>query len=53
MKKLVWLGMIVGSVLGGMIPGLWGADMFSFSSVIFNAIGALVGIWVGYRLSQY
>lgn len=53
MKKLVYIGMFIGGTVGGMIPGLWGADMFSFSGIIFNAIGALVGIWIGYRLSQY
>ncbi len=44
--------MFVGSTIGGFIPMMWGADMFSFSSVIFNAIGAIVGIYLGFKMGQ-
>ena len=36
--SFIWLGAIVGSTLGGFVPSLWGAGMFSMSSVIFTAI---------------
>jgi len=39
-KKLVWIFMIIGSTVGGFVPGLWGASMFSLSPLIFGAIGA-------------
>ena len=44
-KKVVWIGILVGSTLGGCVPSLWHASMFSFSGVIFSTLGALVGIW--------
>ncbi len=44
--------MIVGGFVGGYIPVLWGAPGISFSSIIGNAIGALVGIWIGYKLTR-
>lgn len=51
-RKMIWIGMIVGSTVGGAIPGLWHASMFSFASMILSAIGGLAGIWLGYRLGR-
>ncbi len=49
---MVWLGMIVGSMLGGFVPLLWGGSAFSFAGIIWNAIGGFVGIYVGYKFSN-
>jgi uncharacterized membrane protein YeaQ/YmgE (transglycosylase-associated protein family) len=51
-RSLVWLGTIVGSTLGGLIPELWGASFLSFSSLFFSALGACIGIYIGFTLSQ-
>ena len=51
-KHLVWIGLFVGSTIGGLIPELWGADWLSFSSVILTAVGGLAGIWLGLRLGE-
>ena len=51
-KALIWIGMIVGSTVGSIIPSLWGAGMFSFSSLILGSIGALIGIYIGFKLSN-
>jgi uncharacterized membrane protein YeaQ/YmgE (transglycosylase-associated protein family) len=51
-SKLIWIGLFVGSTVGGFVPSLWGADMLSFSGVIFSAVGGVVGIWLGYRLGD-
>ena len=53
MKQMVWFGMIVGSLLGSYVPVLWGADVFSFSSIIMSAVGGIAGIWFGYKISRY
>ena len=45
-SKLIWIGMAIGSTIGGLIPNLWGADIFSISSILFTAIGGIVGIWL-------
>ena len=52
MKSFTWLGMVVGSTIGSIIPTLWGADIFSYWSVILTFIGGILGIWAGYRLSH-
>ncbi len=51
-KKTIMLGMVVGSSVGSFVPMLWGADILSFSSIIFAAIGGLFGIWGAYKLAQ-
>lgn len=51
-KQLIYLGLFVGSAVGGLVPELWGAGMFSMSSVIFSAIGGIAGIYLGFKISQ-
>jgi uncharacterized membrane protein YeaQ/YmgE (transglycosylase-associated protein family) len=50
MQARIWFGVLVGSTIGGLIPDLWGAGLFSYSSVLFSGLGALVGLWLGYKL---
>ncbi|HBU70200.1 MAG TPA: hypothetical protein DEE98_07460 [Elusimicrobia bacterium] len=51
-KKLIMLGMLTGSVAGGYLPSLFGISSFSFTSLITSAVGAVIGIYIGYRLSK-
>lgn len=51
-KSFIWFGMIIGSALGSYIPTLWGASVFSFSSIIFGSFGAIGGIWIVFRLTR-
>ena len=51
-KTSLLLGLVIGSVIGGFVPGLWGDNsLFSFSSIIWSAAGAIIGIYVAHRLS--
>lgn len=52
-NSIIWIGMAVGGTVGGFVPLLWGADAFSFSGILWNAIGAVAGIWIGYRLNNW
>ncbi|MDO8639080.1 MAG: hypothetical protein Q7R43_05895 [Candidatus Daviesbacteria bacterium] len=52
-KTLIFLGMFVGSLIGGYIPVLFGDSMFSYLSVITSALGALLGVWIGYKISKF
>ena len=49
MRARIWLGILIGSSAGGLIPELWGAGMFSYSSVLLSGVGAFVGLWIGYK----
>ena len=44
--------MFVGSVIGGYLPVLFGASLFSVISIIGNTVGAGIGIFVMYKLTQ-
>jgi predicted MFS family arabinose efflux permease len=47
-----WLGIFIGSAIGGLVPELWGAGNFSYSSVVFSGIGAFAGLWIGLKLGD-
>jgi uncharacterized membrane protein YeaQ/YmgE (transglycosylase-associated protein family) len=49
-KKATMRGVMIGSLVGGAIPSLWGDNPLGLSSVIFSAIGGTLGIWIAYRL---
>jgi hypothetical protein len=51
-KQLIWILTIVGSTLGSFIPLLWGDGAFSGAGIVFSAIGAIAGIYLGYKLGQ-
>jgi uncharacterized membrane protein YeaQ/YmgE (transglycosylase-associated protein family) len=51
MRLRIWTGILIGSTVGGLIPGLWGDGALSYWSVLLSAAGAFVGLWIGYRLS--
>jgi hypothetical protein len=51
-KSFIWLGLFIGSTLGGFIPMLWGGDLFSFSSIILSGLGGIVGIYIFFKISH-
>jgi len=48
-KTMVWIGLFVGSSIGGYLPSLFGAGAFSGWSIFGSTLGGVVGIWGGYR----
>jgi len=53
MKALIWIGVIVGSTIGGYIPVLLGSSLFSVASILGNGLGGVLGIIAGYKLGEY
>lgn len=51
-QKFIWGGLFIGSSLGGYIPSLWGAGIFSVQGVFLSAVGGILGIWLGYRIGK-
>jgi uncharacterized membrane protein YeaQ/YmgE (transglycosylase-associated protein family) len=51
MQARIGIGILIGSTIGGFIPDLWGADLFSYSSVLLSGIGAFVGLLIVYKLA--
>ncbi len=52
MKKFIYIGLFIGSYLGGLVPKLWGAGMFSMSGLFFSTIFAIFGAILGYKIGQ-
>ncbi len=52
-KRLITFGMIIGSIVGGYVPVLFGASMVSFIGILLSVIGGIAGILAGYKLSKY
>jgi hypothetical protein len=52
-KALIYIGMAIGSSVGGFIPMLWGDSALSMSSLFLSAIGGIAGIYVGFKISRY
>jgi hypothetical protein len=51
MRSSIWIGIFIGSTIGGLIPELWGGDIFSYSGVLLSGAGSFVGLWLGSRSS--
>jgi uncharacterized membrane protein YeaQ/YmgE (transglycosylase-associated protein family) len=51
-KRAIYFGMFVGGLIGGYIPVLFGANSFSFASIVGNAVGAIIGIYVVFKLTS-
>jgi predicted MFS family arabinose efflux permease len=49
MQTSIWIGIFIGSTVGGLIPEIWGGDMLSYSGVLLSGVGAFVGLWLGSR----
>jgi hypothetical protein len=48
-RPRIWLGIILGSTIGGLVPGLWGGGLFSYASVLLSGAGALAGLWIAFK----
>ena len=49
-KKIVMLGTIIGSIIGGYLPTIFGVSAFSVSSVICGGFGGAIGLWLSFKL---
>lgn len=52
LKTAVWIGLFVGSTIGGLVPGIFGAELFSYAGLIGSIIGGALGIWIAYELAR-
>lgn len=48
-KAMYTFGVLVGSTIGAYIPSIFHAGIFSFWSIIFSALGGILGIYLVYK----
>jgi uncharacterized membrane protein YeaQ/YmgE (transglycosylase-associated protein family) len=51
-RRVLWLCLAVGTTVGGFLPEAWGASGFGLASLVFSALGGIVGVWVAARISE-
>jgi hypothetical protein len=51
-KKVVWVGVLIGSSLGGYVPTLFGASGLSLWALLGSTIGGVAGVWAGIVLGD-
>ncbi len=51
-RWFIWFWVIVCSIIGAYIPMIWGAGVFSFSSVILSGIGGIAGVFLAVKLGN-
>ena len=52
MRLVIMLGAFVGSVIGGLIPGLWGAQGLSSAALLLSFAGMVAGGLVGVKAGR-
>ena len=50
-RRVMWLFVLVGSTIGGLVPEAWGGSAFGLASLALGCLGGLAGIWVAIRLT--
>jgi len=51
-KTVIWIGVIVGSSLGGYVPSLFGVDVFSLWGLLGSTVGGIAGVFAGIKLGD-
>ena len=49
-KGPTYVGGTIGSIVGSMLPSLWGASQFSIAAILCFIVGGIAGVWIAYRL---
>lgn len=51
MKLMIWLGILVGGAVGGLIGMPLDGGLGAWS-VILSTVGSLAGVWAGYKIGK-
>jgi hypothetical protein len=50
-KTATWIGMFVGSSIGGFVPYLWNGSPIAY--IFWSGMGAVAGIYCGFNFAKY
>ena len=51
-RSLTTLCILVGSAVGGLVPGLFGQGAFSLVALLGSVAGAVVGVWAARKIDE-
>lgn len=53
-KTLIYIGITIGGIIGAYLPVmLFHASSFGWESIVCGALGSIIGLWAGYKASQF
>ncbi len=50
-KRVVWIFVGVGMVVGGFAPLVWGGSALGLASLVFGSLGGVAGLWLAAKLT--
>ena len=51
-RSVIGMCATFGMLVGGFVPELWGASAWGLESLLFSAVGGVVGVWAGLRIAE-
>jgi hypothetical protein len=51
-RRVIWLFVLAGSIVGGLVPEAWGASSFGLAAFVGGTLGAVAGVWAGIRIGE-
>lgn len=51
-RRVLWLCILIGSSVGGLLPELWGASAFGVASLLLGTAGGVAGVFAAARISE-
>jgi hypothetical protein len=49
-RRVVWIFVGVGMLVGGFVPVIWGGSALGFASLVFGTLGGAAGLWLATKL---
>ena len=49
-RRVVWLFVGVGMIVGGLVPVVWGGSALGVASLAFGSLGSVAGLWLAAKL---
>jgi hypothetical protein len=50
-RRIVWIFVGVGTIVGGFVPVVWGGSALGLASLVFGTLGGAAGLWVALKLT--
>lgn len=50
-RRVVWLFVGLGMIVGGFLPMLWGGSSLGFASLVCGTLGGVAGLWLAAKLA--